>query len=249
MTKFKPAESYETEPTPLSPNRQALADLNTARTAATVEVEELRERLNRLGELKAAVAPIERELAQLDASEAAALAEWSATPDAPAPSPDIGARDDIMARLAAARQQIAGATMATASVEHVLERANTKAGELERSVPALIAAVLLDEARSLLPTIAAAASALAKAQTRFSALRDFLLSRAEASHDVAMRSGFFADLEALDRDTREVSLPPPMSDFNSSLEWRELAASPGDTPARPTPAPVAAFEGMPELKW
>jgi hypothetical protein len=248
MTKLKPADAYEHEPIPLTPNRQALADLNAARTAATAEVEALRGRLNRLGELKAAVAPIESELARLDTAEAEALAAWSATPDEPAPSPDIAARDDIMARLTAARQQVAGAEMATATVEHVLGRANAKAGDLEHRVPAAVAAVLLDEARAQLPTIATAAAALAKAQTRFSALRDFLLSRAEAARDVAMRSGFFSDLEALDRDTREVSLPPPQ-DFNSTAEWRELAASLGDVPVRPTPAPVVMFNLPEETKW
>ena len=250
MPKTAPATEYQPEPTPLTTNRQALGALNAARAAATSEVEELRERLNRLSALRNAVAPIEAELAALGASEAAALAEWSATLDAPAPSPDIAARDDIMARLTAARQQVAGAEMATATVEHVLGRANTKAGDLERQVPAAVAAVLLDEARSLLPTIADAAAALAKAQTRYSALRDFMLTRAEAARDVAMRGGvFFKALEDLDRDTREVSLAPPMSDFNSAAEWRELAASLGDVPSRPTPAPVAMFNLPEETKW
>ena len=132
MPKFAPATRYEPEQTPLSPNRQALDRLNVDRAEATAEVTALRARMDSLAKLRNAVAPIEGELAALDAKEAAALAEWSVTPDRPAPEPDIAARADVMARLQSARQQVAGAEMATATVETVLARANQRAGELER---------------------------------------------------------------------------------------------------------------------
>jgi hypothetical protein len=248
MPKFQPAP--EPEPAPLTPNRQALADLNAARQQAAAEVETLRARTNKLAKLKESVAALEIELSQTLAADGKQLEDWAMSDaDSPAPQPDSKKRLALEAKLADAVSQARAADAAAASVESVLARANVKAGDLEHRVPALVAAVLLDEARALLPTISEAAAALAKAQVRYSALRDFLLSRAEAARDVAMGSGFFADLEALDRDTREVSLPPP-PDFNTSLEWRELAASLGDTAARPTPAPVAVFEGMPvEDKW
>jgi chromosome segregation ATPase len=161
----------------LTPNRQALADLNACRAAATVEIEELRARVASLARLRDAAAPIEAELASLDAAEAAALADWSATPDAPAPSPDISARDEIVARLTASRQQVAGAEIAIASVERVLASANQRAGEFERQVPALVAAVLVDVARSLLPAVVEATAAVAKVQGRYLTLRKFLLER------------------------------------------------------------------------
>jgi hypothetical protein len=249
MPKTAPATEYQPEPTPLTPNRQALVDLNAARAASKAHCAELQERLNRLSALRNAVAPLEAELASLDAAEAAALADWSASPDAPAPSPDIGARDDIMARLTAARQQVAGAEMATATVEHVLGRANTKAGDLEREVPALIANVLIDEARSLLPGIVEATAALAKVQGRYAGLRKFLLERAEAAKDVALRSGFFRDLERLDRESADAASIGPLLSFNVGAEWRDLALELGDVPIRPTPTLPAAFPGMPELKW
>jgi hypothetical protein len=151
MPKFMPRAEHAPEPTPLTANRQALADLNEARAASKATVAELQERLNRLAALKAAVAPLEAEIQALDAAEADALAQWSATPDAPAPEPNIAARDAIMACLTAARQRIAGAEQATASVGHVLNAANARYADLERQVPALVAAVLVDKARSLLP--------------------------------------------------------------------------------------------------
>ena len=83
--KFQPKNSYAPEPVELSPNRAALADLNKARGESAAEVAELQERLRRLDHLKAAVQPLEAELQALDSAEAAALAAWSATPDAPAP--------------------------------------------------------------------------------------------------------------------------------------------------------------------
>jgi hypothetical protein len=212
MTKLKPADAYEPEPIPLSENRRRLLDLNEARTAATVEVETLRARMASLARLRDAVAPIESELAALDAAEADALADWSATPDAPAPSPDVATRADIVSRLQSARQQVAGAQLATASVESVLERANAKAGELEREVPVAVASVLLDEAYFLLPALTEETAALARTQVRYSALREFLLSRAEASRDIAMRSGFFQSLEALDIAARHAANNAPAPD-------------------------------------
>ena len=248
--KFQPADAYAPEAPELSPARQRLIELNTARAASKATVEELQSRLNRLGALKAAVTPLEAELQALDAAEAAALAEWSASPDAPAPQPDTAGRADIMNRLQRARQQVAGAELATASVESVLARANARAAELEREVPPAIANILVDEARGLLPSITEAIAALARAQTRYSALRSFLLERAESSRDAAMRSGFFQALEALDRDARIAAENAPPPDVNATLEWRELAAALGDTPILPTPPPVAMFPGMPELdKW
>jgi hypothetical protein len=247
MPKFQPKEAHESEPAPLTPNRAALRDLNAARAASQATIAELRERLNRLDALKTAIGPIEAELAALDASEAAALANWSANPDAPAPTPDIEARQSVMARLSAAKQQIAGAEQATVSVSHVLEGANTRAVSLEHQVPAAIAAVMLDEARLILPGIVEATLALAKVQSRYASLRKFLLERAEAAKDVASRSGFFHDLERLDREATDAARIAPLLTFNAGNEWRELADSLGDVPHRPAPTMPAAFPGMPAM--
>lgn len=245
--KFQPKDTYAPE---LSPNREAMKSLNEARSEAAAEVAELQGRLRRLDDLKSAIPPLEAEVAALDAAEAAALAEWSASPDAPAPVPDVAARADILGRLTAARQRVTTAEQATASVEHVLATANTRAAGLEHQAPALVAAVLIDEAKSLLPGLLEAAAALAKVQSRFSALRTFLLERAEAAKDVAMRNGFFQALEALDRDAAEAARVAPLISFNPGAEWREMADALGDTQHRPTPALPAAFGNMPELpKW
>jgi hypothetical protein len=249
MPAFRKQDEYEPETPPLSPNRQALVDLNKARAAAKTEVETEQARMNTLARLKDAVAPIEGELAALDAAEADALAQWSVSPATPAPQPDIAARADIMTRLQSARQQVAGAQLATASVESVLARANDRAAELERSVPALVAAVLLDSARDLLPGIVEATMALAKAQGRYATLRKFLLERAEAAKDVAARNGFFRDLEALDREAHDAAGIAPLLSFNAGAEWKLLAESLGDVPILPTPTLPAAFPGMPILEW
>jgi hypothetical protein len=248
MPKFMPSTQYEPEPVELTPNRAALLDHNAARAASKATVAELQERLNRLSELKAAVEPIEMELARLDGAEAANLADWSATPDAPAPESDVAARDDILARLQSARQRVASAEQATASVGHVLATANARYSDLEHSVPALVAAVLVDEARGLLKPIVEATLALAKAQGRYAGLRKFLLERAEAAKDVALRSGFFSDLERLDREAADAASIGRLVSFSPGAEWRELAASLGDVAARPTPTLPAAFN-LPEDRW
>ena len=250
MPAFRKQDEYETEtpPVELTPNREAMKSLNEARAAAAAEVETLLARMASLARLREAVAPIESELAALDAKEAAALAQWSINPDHPAPEPDVAARAAILASLQAARQQVSGAELATASVEHVLTRANDRAATLERSVPAHVAAVLLDEARDLLRPIVAATMELARVQGRYNSLRSFLLERAEAAKDVAMRNGFFHDLERLDREAADAASIGPLLSFSAGAEWLDLARELGDVPIRPTPTLPAAFN-LPEDKW
>ena len=207
------------------PNRAALVELNKARAESAAEVAELQARMNRLADLKGAVGPIEAELSALDGAEAAAFAAWSATPDAPAPTPDIAARQSIMDRLSGARQSVSSAERATASVEYVLGNAHARANALQHRVPAAVAACLLDEARELLPEIVEAAKAVAKVKARYDSLRKFMLERAEASKAVSLQNGFFGDLEALDRDAREAFAISPMLSFAAGNEWRDLATS------------------------
>jgi hypothetical protein len=248
---FQPATQYEPEPTPLTPNCRALLDLNEARTEVAAEVETLRARTSKLTKLKESVAALEVELSQNLAADGKLLSDWAMSDeDSPAPQPDSTRRVAIEAKLADAVSQARAADAATASVESVLARANARAAELEREVPALVASVLLDEARELLKPIVEATLALAKAQVRFTALRDYMLGRAEASRDVANRNGFFRDLEILDREARTAAENAPPPDFNATLEWKLLAESLGDVPARPSPTPVAAFPGMPQMdRW
>jgi chromosome segregation ATPase len=248
MPKFAPADSYEPETTPLSPNRAALKELNDTRAASKATIAELRERLQRLDALKAAIQPLEAELAALDAAEAAALAEWSATPDAPAPEPDLASRDAIVARLNAARQKVAGADAATASVEHVLNTANDRAAALERSVPVHIARVLIDEAHALLSEIAAAATAFELAMRRYNELKEFLLTRIEASPKDSARQEAHMALEKLNHAADAVKNNPPAIDRSTAGEWRALAQELGDTAILPTPAPIVMFD-LPETKW
>jgi hypothetical protein len=250
MTKFTPA-SYEPEASELTPNRKALADLNTARAEAAAEAETLRARTNKLSRLKQSVAALEIELRQTLAADGKRLEDWAMSDTGePAPQPDSKKRLAIEAKLADARSQALAADAATASVESVLTRANQRAGELERQVPAAIAAVLLDEARSLLPGVVEATAVLAKVRGRYASLRKFLLERAEAAKDVAAHSGFFRDLERLDRESADAGSIGPLLSFNAGDEWQDLARDLGDVPISPTPTLPAAFPGMPEeTKW
>jgi hypothetical protein len=246
---FKPKDEYQPEPVELTPNLEALKSLNAARTEVAAEVETLRARTSKLAKLKESVAALEVELSQTLAADGKQLEDWAMSDTGePAPQPDSTKRVAIEAKLADAVSQARAADAATISVEHVLANASQKAAGLERQVPALVAAVLVDEAHALLPEIVEATAALAKAQIRFSALRFFLLDRAEVSRDDSMRHGVFAALEKLDIAARTAAENAPPSDVNATLEWRELAASLGDVPPRPTPAPVAMFN-LPETKW
>jgi hypothetical protein len=230
--KFQPKDAYVPEMPPLSPTREALKSLNEARAEAAAEVTALRARTNKLAKLKESVAALEIELSQTLAADGRQLEDWAMSDaDSPAPQPDSTKRLALEAKLADAVSQARAADAATASVESVLDRANQRAADLERSVPALVANVLVDEARALLPAITEATEALSKAKWRFTAARDYLLNRAEASRDAAMRSGFFQQLEALDIEARKAGENAMPLDFNATVEWREMAAALGDTPA------------------
>jgi hypothetical protein len=249
--KFQPADTYEPELPPLSANRQALIELNSARSEAKAEVAALLSRMIKLAKLKESVAALESELSQTLAADGRQLEDWAmADTGEPAPQPDSTKRLAIEAKLADAVSQARAADAATASVESVLARANDRAAALERSVPALVASVLVDEARALLPGIVEAAAATAKAQGRYESLRKFLLERAEAAKDIALRNGFFSDLERLDREASDAAAVGPLISFNAGAEWKLLAQELGDVPIRPTSAPPTAFPGMPTLeKW
>jgi hypothetical protein len=247
---FKPATQYEPEPTPLTPNRAALVALNAARAEAAAEVAALIARTNKLARLKESVVALEVELSQNLAADGKLLSDWAMSDTGePAPQPDSTKRLAIEAKLADAVSQARAADAATASVASVLERANDQAAELERQVPALVAAVLLDEARALLPGIVEATASLARSQGRYAGLRKFLLERAEAAKDVAHQNGFFHDLERLDRAAADAASIGPILTFSPGAEWQDLARELGDVPIRPTPTLPAAFPGMPELKW
>jgi len=249
MPKFMPRVEYAPEAPKLSPARQALADHNEARIVAAAKVETLHSRMSKLAKLKESVAALEIELSQTLAADGKQLEDWAMSDTgAPAPQPDSTKRLALEAKLADAVSQARAADAATASVESVLARANDRAASLECQVPALVAAVLLDEARALLPPIVEATMALAKAQGRYATLRKFLLERAEAAKDVAMRNGFFRDLERLDSEARDAASIAPLISFDATVEWKALAAELGDTPIRPTPTLPAAFN-LPETKW
>jgi hypothetical protein len=250
MPAFRKSEDYQPETPPLTENRRLLLDLNAGRAEAAAEVETLRARMNKLAKLKESVSALEVELSQTLAADGKQLEDWAMSETGePAPRPDSTKRLAIEAKLADAVSQARAADAATVSVESVLARANQRAAALEAEVPARVANVLIDEARALLPAIVEATLALAKTQTRYSALRTLLLERAEAARDVAVRSGFFQSLETLDREAREAAGNAPAPDFNAPLEWRELAASLGDVAIRPTAAPIAMFPGMPTMEW
>jgi hypothetical protein len=236
-------------PSELSPNRQALAELNASRAEAAAEVESLRGRTNKLSQLKLSVAALESELRQTLAADGKQLEDWAMSDTGePAPQPDSKKRLAIEAKLAAARSQALAADAATISVEHVLNTASARYADLEHRVPATVASVLLDEARALLPAIVEATAAVAKVQGRYLSLRKFLLERAEASKDIALRNGFFQRLEALDREAADAARLEPVLSFNPGAEWQDLARELGDVPIGPTPTLPAAFN-LPETKW
>jgi hypothetical protein len=247
---FKPKDEYSPETPPLTENRRLLLDLNNARAEAAAEVEALHARMNKLAKLKESVAALESELSQTLAADGQQLADWAMSDeDSAAPQPDSAKRLALEAKLADAVSQARAADAATISVETVLSSANARAAALERQTPALVAAVLLDEAVGLLPGIVEATASLARAKGRYDGLRKFLLERAEAAKDVAHQNGFFHDLEKLDREAADAASIGPMLTFSPGAEWRELAASLGDVAARPTPTLPAAFNLPETTKW
>jgi hypothetical protein len=247
VPQFQPAESYPApvEPEPVSENVAAVTAIAAARAAAQAEMVELQARLKRLEALKVAVPPLEAELAALNASESAAMAEWSADPSKAPPTPDIAARDEIMARLTTARQLVSGADAATISVSHAHTKAAERANALAQQIPVAVAMALIDEAHALLPEIAEAGARFGNLLNRFSSLKDFILTRIEAGPKGPEREAAHRAHFELITASDAVRNNAPKIDGGAIAEWRELAASLGDVATAPSQNQFATAFALP----
>ena len=90
------------------------------------------------------------------------------TDDAP-PEPDLATRAAIVKKLAAARASVAAIDCASVGVREAASRIGLKLAALEPSIEQAVALVAIDEASTLLPTLAAAIETYMHAKARYDA--------------------------------------------------------------------------------
>ena len=149
-----------------TPARIRLAELLESRSAAAADMREAQSRIDRLSALATAPDKPRTALAALDASEAAAFAEWSKDPSAPAPDADGTARVDLTRELVEAQAKSDAAARAVTGMSAEMEAAAAKVAAVERQLHFATATVALEELESVTATAREAMSKMADARTK-----------------------------------------------------------------------------------
>jgi uncharacterized protein YhaN len=201
MPKIQTARQVEIQVgVPLTANRRTLAELLDARDTGVAEAQTLTERIARLERAKAAVGPLEQQLAMLDAAM----------------------RSELEAKLAGARAAVSAADSATRSVQAQSTRVNAGIAELQPRIALATSFVLLDEAPSVLPDLIDAVNEVKRLQAKISAGREQALVMVEAL-PLETRRPFFTVLEKFDNEEVTV-MPTPRDDADVRFSWSSLAA-------------------------
>jgi hypothetical protein len=209
----------------LTPNRRTLAELIDARDTGVAEAQTLTERIARLERAKAAVGPLEQQLAMLNAAESNAMMTWSETDDGSEPPAADGAkRSELEAKLAGARAAVSAADSATRSVQAQSTRVHNGLAELQPRIALATSFVLLDEVRTVLPDLIDAVDEVKRLQMKVAAGRELALSIAETLPFETSRP-FLHVLEKFDQDEgRPAGVPTPRDDDDARSAWSSLAA-------------------------
>jgi hypothetical protein len=208
---------------PLTANRRTLAELLDARDNATAEAQVLAERINRLDRAKAAVGPLDQQLAMLSAAESNSMLSWSeADNGSEPPAADAAKRSELEAKLAGARAAVSAADSATRSVQAQSTRVHVGLAELQPRIALATTFVILDEVRAVLPDLIDAVDEVKRLQAKISAGREQALVMVEAL-PLETRRPFFTVLEKFDNEEVTV-MPTPRDDAIERSSWSSLAA-------------------------
>jgi hypothetical protein len=208
---------------PLTGSRRTLAELLDARDSGVAEAQTLTERIARLERAKAAVGPLEQQLAMLNAAESNAMLSWSEADDGSEPPlADAAKRQEIEAKLAGARAAVFAADGATRSVQALSTRVHAGLAELQPRIALATSFVLLDEVRAVLPDLIDAVDEVKRLQTKISAGREQALVMVEAL-PLETRRPFLHVLEKFDSEEVTV-MPTPRDGASARSAWLSLAA-------------------------
>ena len=161
--------------------RKRLAKLIEERDEAAAEVADAQTAIGKLESIIAAVAPIEGELAMLDANEAEAMSAWSrAGGNARAPEPDSKRRGALQKRLGDARAQFASAHTAIRGLQAQQTATQNRRAALDAEIAFASAEVFLATFGPLGAEAAEAVRQLEAVKIKARAARETFLALAES---------------------------------------------------------------------
>jgi hypothetical protein len=206
----------------LSPLRQRLADLQVRRAATLASVTAETGNSNRLNAFHEAVPIARAELSGFDAAAAIALGNWAKGLVTGKPTTPSAQRETLVRDLASAEQASAAARVAQAAFQADAERASGAIRGLDGQIREAAKLVALEEATSLLPSIAGAVASFADLHARLDAaigvVDDFGFGSTEYPEARAALSAFVT--------ARNIAEALPMMTGNGHGEgWRRFTAA------------------------
>jgi hypothetical protein len=211
-----------------SESRERLASMIAARDEATQAMTLAHDALARLQAAQSLAEPVEREIANIDAQETAAIAAWSRTTgEEPAPTPDATKRSELNRRLIDARARADAAKRAVPALEAEYAREAAKAPAIAAWADAATAAILIESTEPLIADFEAANIALSAKAVRLMQLQEVVgdMARRLPEGSEPARQIFVA-LEAYAGRLQKV-LPRAQQDDDaasvSRMAWLDLA--------------------------
>ena len=210
-----------------TPARTLLAECNDAKAAVNATLAAISASMARLSAAQGAPGAVENDLRQLDAFEAAQMAEWSRSAGSPMPMSDSDLRAELESKLRSARSAAAAAATAEASLTAEHAREAGKIRGIEQHSAAATAVVILETAEPLLNEFIDSAKALAAKAKSLETARLLALTTIESVGDLDINREAYRALGEFDRrfDASRGNWPvDPVAADKARNAWHAFAA-------------------------
>jgi hypothetical protein len=210
---------------PQSPARIKLAQLINDRLTIESNLRHLAESAERLREAQRAEGQATAALANFEAAETAAMADWSRSPSSPMPVSNPGKRDELLAAIRTASAQAGAARKAEQANAAEQTREN---GTLQRLVPQIdlaAVAVIVDEVDPLIRDFEEDNRALAAKAGKIAEAAEIITQIAHGTGNLDRARPTFAALEKLNERIRVAFARPAPEIGSHRAAWSALAAN------------------------
>jgi hypothetical protein len=211
---------------PQSPARIKLAQLINDRLTIEAKLRDLAASAERLREAQRAEGQATAALANFEATETAAMAEWSRSPpSSPAPVSNPGKRDDLLAAIRTASAQAGAARKAEAANTAEQTRENEALQRLNPQTDLAVVAVIVDEVDPLIRDFEEANRALAAKAGKIAEAAEIITQIAHGTGNLDRARPAFAALEKLNERIRVAFARPAPEIGSHRAAWSALAAN------------------------
>lgn len=204
--------------------RLHLAKLINNRLAIEHRILHLEDRSKRLRETQAAEQRVLADLNALNASEAAAMVDWSRAPEGPEPQPDLSKRETLEAGLRTAAAKANAARQAETIIQADLGREHAALKALNVPTQHAIASVIAEEALGTpLEELRQAVQVGMQKQERVRQAVQAIFHIASFGGAIDEMRPAYKLAEKLDGDLRQAAAPPAPDGAPAFRSWLQLA--------------------------